>query len=271
MDLVHEADGTPTDKRSDAQEVEASAPFTAVGIGVEGIQPLTVTLSYAYCPPDITASVGLKAEAKGGLAIGSMTYSYYGRRGTQPSFTIQENSTTPTVWWAPLLPGYYTFGVTARRVQGRPVGRTVIAEANASTPTGCDIKKANAQVTLAVSPPSGQAVAPPQSAAGRLTLQATVAPVLPNATNQFVFTVASSTGGNPVTESIPTNAHSASWTPLNPPQPATPGVYLLRVWVGTYRTAPGGDVLVAEGEKTISGYLANAPPKGLPHVIPRIR
>jgi hypothetical protein len=231
--------------------------------------PLKVTLSLLNpCPISLDQSLDLRAQITGGYHQGGglqgflpvvTRYSFYAQSAGGPSIVIKQDTPDTRAGWVPKLPGYYAFSVIVKQTQGGGV-----AQATAELPgglLGCEVKKVMYGVTLNVSPPSGQAEAPPQSAAKRLTLSASVSNSFGNPSNDFGFMIRKMGGGGGsvvALGSVRTSQYSASWTPLDPPQPADPGLYTVSVTVRAYQTSPQGDVLVAEGMKEINYYEAKA-------------
>jgi hypothetical protein len=230
--------------------------LVAVGALSAQAAPLTVTLTLLNpCPIDVTQSLGLKAQVMGGNPSGETRYKFEAW-SVGPRFVINEKTAEATISWVPTVPGSYHFGVTVQQTYGGVVTQT-------STPmyggASCEVKKATLQVGLTVSPPLGHAVAPPQSAAGRMTLSANVFRLLPNARTSYLFSVSNTSRSSNNTWGN-TNFSVASWTPLDPPQPADPGIYVMYVGVSQWRPGPQGvDVIVAEGGGSIKNYQAMAP------------
>jgi hypothetical protein len=199
--------------------------------------------------------VTLKAQITGGYQPGlghlfvvtRYTFSAQASAGGGSS-VIKEGTPDATVSWIPNLPGSYTLSVTVKQTQGG-----VVAQATAQAE--CEVKKVAYQVTLNVSPPSGQAEAPPPTVAKKLIVSASVSPALPNATNAFSFVVQKMNGGVVALNTLRVQRSDASW-PADPPQPAEPGLYRIAVQVIGYLTFPQGDVVVAEGQKEINYYEA---------------
>ncbi|MDQ6800494.1 MAG: hypothetical protein M3041_06615, partial [Acidobacteriota bacterium] len=221
--------------------------------------PLTVTLSLANpvpCPIGLDQAVGLKAKVSGGYVVINTqpVVNHYTFSVDSPtSAVIKQDTTDPTVWWVPKLPGYYSFSVNVKQF----LGSTVVAQASGQLPGLCEIKKVAYQVTFNVSPPSGQAEAPPPTDAKRLTLSASISNPFGNPTNEFRFSIAKMGAGSVVAfNTVRTNRFDGSWTASNPPQPADPGLYTLSVQVVALQPSPQGDVVVAEGEKQIVYYEA---------------
>ncbi len=199
--------------------------------------------------------MGLKAQVSGGYVVINtqpVVKRYTFSVDSPVSSVIKQDTTDATVWWLPKVPGYYSFRVNVKQT----LGSTVVAEATATTPGLCEVKKVTYQVTLNVSPPSGQAEAPPQTVAKRLTLSASVSNPFGNPNNEFRFTVSKMGGGGTVAlNTVRTIRSYATWTP-DPPQPADPGIYVLAVQVVDLQTSPQGDVVVAEGSNQIIYYEA---------------
>lgn len=183
-------------------------------------------------------------------------YSFYATY----SPTLQEDGLSRTVVWLPQRPCTCTVQVVVRQFQGNQK----VAEAN--TTIGYSVVPLASKVTLQVSPPSGQAVAPPPIPAARLTMLASaVLPVLPpniklpgkppsqlgGTRNLFTFSINPGYGSPEIGHFIGTTEPSASWTP-DPPQPATPGTYVLKVSVQTQRL-PDYEI-IAQGSAEIPNY-----------------
>ena len=225
--------------------------------------PLKVTLTLLNpCPISLDQSLDLRAQITGGYQHAGLPgllpvmtrYSFYAQLGSN-NIVIKQDTADARVGWVPKLPGFYHINVVVKQtLQG-----TVVAQAAAefSGASLCEVKKVMYQVTLNVSPPSGQAEAPPQTAATQLTLSASVSPAFGNGTNEFRFSVAKMGGSGVVAmNTVRTGAFAATCPPLNPPQPAEPGLYRLFVQVVNLQSSPQGDVVAAEGEKEIVYYEA---------------
>ena len=218
--------------------------------------PLKVTLTATPCPIGLTQGpVTLKAQITGGYQPGIRhllvvtRYTFYAPASTGGGNTIlKENTPDPTVAWIPNLPGSHVVSVTVKQSAGSEV---VQATAQAQ----CEVKKVAYQVTLNISPPSGQAEAPPPTDAKKMIVSASVSPALPNATNTFSFVVQKMNSGVVAQHTDRVNRSNQSW-PASPAQPADPGMYRIAVQVVGYLTFPSGDVVVAEGQKEVNYYEA---------------
>lgn len=221
--------------------------------------PLKVTLSLASpCGTPVYQSIGLKAQITGGYQAPGpgyanlvvTKYTFFG-----PDGVIKQDTSDTTAWWLPTLPGFYYFNVGVK--QTYPGGG--ITQASAETSVGCPITKATNQVTLTVKPSSGAAVAPPQKLADIMSLTATIWPPYPNAKYRFSFGLRNVNTNNEEVKVVTNADPSATWTPFTPQQPADPGTYMIYVWGETVRTLPQGDVVFADGKKTIENYRAHSP------------
>jgi hypothetical protein len=137
------------------------------------------------------------------------------------------------------LPGSYTFTVDVKQTQGGSV-------AQATAEITCEVKKGTYEVTLNVSPSSGQAQAPPPNDANRLKVSASVSGSSGTKAFRFVFQKMNS---GVVAQDTLSGEYAANWMP-NPPQPTEPGLYRIAVQVVKVQ----GDVVVAEGMKEINYY-----------------
>ena len=224
--------------------------------------PLKVTLTLLNpCPIFLDQSLDLRAQSTGGYSHGGAagllqvvtTYSFYAQLGST-NIVIKQDSTDSRAGWVPKLPGFYHLNVVVKQtIHGTVAGQATAELSGASL---CEVKKVAYQATLNVSPASGQAEAPPPTAAKYLTLSASVSPSFGNGTNEFRFSVAKmGSSGVVAMNTVRTTAFAVSWTP-NPPLPAEPGLYRLFVQVVNLQGSPQGDVVVAEGEKEIVYYEA---------------
>jgi hypothetical protein len=190
----------------------------------------------------VDQTIQLKAQITGGLPADlkgvSTWYSFYAQSG-DPGIVIKENTRDATVLWVPKLPGYYSFSVNVRQSSVAP------QQATAALPGPCEVKKVTYDVTLNVSPSSGQAEAPP-SDAKKLKVSASVSG--PSGTKAFRFVFQKMNSGVVAQDTL-YGEYAANWTP-NPPQPAEPGLYRIAVQVVKVQ----GDVVVAEGMKEINYY-----------------
>jgi hypothetical protein len=208
--------------------------------------------------------VALKAQITGGYQPGPghlfvvNRYTFSAQTLGGASTVIKQDTADATISWIPNVPGSYILSVTAKQLQGSAV-------AQATAQAECEVKKVAYQVTLNVSPSSGQAQAPPPNVAQRLVVSASVSPSLPNATNAFSFVVQKMNSSVVALTTIRVNRSDQSW-PAEPPQPADPGLYRIAVQVVGYVTFPSGDVVVAEGQKEINYYEAK-PAKAFSNVI----
>src|SRR6266550_7587261 len=157
--------------------------------------PLKVTLTASPCPIVLTqGSVALKAQVTGGYQPGLghllvvTRYTFTAQASGVGSSVIKQDTPDATVSWIPNLPGSYSLSVTVKQqTSGSPL-------AQATAQAECEVKKVAYQVTLNVSPSSGQAQAPPPSDK-KLIVSASVSPPLANATNAFSFVVQKMNGG----------------------------------------------------------------------------
>ncbi len=172
---------------------------------------------------------------------GPLFYTFYARRTNEPQVVIRENSRDGNAAWAPPKVGYYDFGVKLLK-DGQAV-------AEAWTPLPCEVRKKIFTPQVTITPASGQAVA-----GEALTITATN-PIMMPMTHFFSFQVTPSSP--PAVYGVTTTERSVTWRY----SPTAQGTYTINVFIQSYvgsMADPGN--LVAEGTKTITGYVVRPRP-----------